>query len=161
MHKFFSKQQPSEKNEFTGKYADYNLIWIVAEAYAPYAVREDLTPTLYKLSTEGYQFSNFYNPLWGVSTSDGEYTILQSLVPKAGVWSFSESGHNDLPFVMGNQLKNIGYTTKAYHNHTYDYYDRDVSHPNMGYDYKAVGNGLNISKNWPNSDLEMVEETID
>lgn len=161
MHKFFSKQQPSEKNEFTGKYKDYNLIWIVAEAYAPYAVREDLTPMLYKLSTEGYQFPNFYNPLWSVSTSDGEYTVLQSLVPRAGVWSFSESGENDLPFVMGNQLKNIGYTTKAYHNHTYDYYDRDVSHPNMGYDYKAVGNGLNISKNWPNSDLEMVEETID
>jgi len=161
MHEYFSYQNPTKKNEFTGKYEGYNLIWITAEAYAPYAVDEELTPTLHKLSKEGYQFTNFYNPIWGVSTSDGEYTILNSLVPKPGVWSFSESGHNDVPFVIGNQLKNSGYETKAYHNHTYDYYDRDISHPNMGYDYKGVGNGLNISKMWPESDLEMMEATID
>lgn len=161
MHEYFSRQKPSKKNEFTGKYKDYNLVWITAEAYAPYAVDKDLTPILYKLSKEGYQFTNFYNPLWGVSTSDGEYTILQSLVPKPGVWSFSESAHNDIPFAIGNQLKKLGYETKAYHNHTFDYYDRDLSHPNIGYDYKGVGNGLSISRQWPASDLEMIEETID
>jgi len=161
MHEYFSYQEATKENEYTGKYEDYNLIWITAEGYAPYAVQEDLTPTLYKLSKDGYRFPNFYNPLWEVSTSDGEYTILNSLVPKPGVWSFSESGHNDVPFVMGQQLKNIGYETKAYHNHTYNYYDRDVSHPNMGYDYKGVGNGLEITKSWPESDLEMMEETVD
>src|SRR5690625_3885643 len=161
MHRFFQNQRPSNKNEFTGKYEGYNLIWITAEGYAPYAVREDLTPTLYKLSREGYQFTNFYNPIWGVSTSDGEYTILSSLVPKAGVWSFAKSGENDMPFAMGNQLKKLGYETKAYHNHSYSYYDRHISHPNMGYDYKGIGNGLEMAQMWPRSDLEMVEKTLD
>ena len=50
--------------------------------------------------------------------------------------------------------------TKAYHDHTYDYYHRDVSHPNMGYDYKGVGNGLEIATTWPESDLEMMEVTV-
>ena len=161
MHEYFNRQKPSKKNKFTGKYEGYNLIWITAEAFAPYAIDKELTPSLYKLSEEGYQFTNFYNPIWSVSTSDGEYTILHSLVPKSGVWSFSESAHNDVPFVMGNQLKKEGYETRAYHNHTYDYYDRDLSHPNMGYDYKGVGHGLSISQLWPESDLEMIEETID
>src|SRR5690625_5108454 len=161
MHQYFQQQTATNKNEFTGKYEGYNLIWITAEAFAPYAIDKELTPSLYKLSEEGYQFTNFYNPIWSVSTSDGEYTILHSLVPKSGVWSFSESAHNDVPFVMGNQLKKEGYETRAYHNHTYDYYDRDLSHPNMGYDYKGVGHGLSISQLWPESDLEMIEETID
>jgi len=161
MHQYFQQQTATNKNEFTGKYEGYNLIWITAEAFAPYAINKELTPTLYKLANDGYQFTKFYNPIWNVSTSDGEYTILHSLVPKQGVWSFAESANNDLPFVIGNQLKNIGYETNAYHNHTYDYYERDLSHPNMGYDYKAVGNGLEISRSWPESDLEMVEVTID
>ncbi|HSL87036.1 MAG TPA: sulfatase-like hydrolase/transferase, partial [Bacteroidales bacterium] len=49
----------------------------------------------------------------------------------------------------------------AYHNHTYDYYNRDISHPNLGYDYKGLGNGLEMRKTWPSSDLEMMEVTTD
>jgi hypothetical protein len=61
---------------------------------------------------------------------------------------------------MGNQLKRLGYITKAYHNHSYDYYDRHLSHPNAGYEYKGLGNGLNVTKTWPESDLEMMELTL-
>ena len=73
----------------------------------------------------------------------------------------ARSGSNYMPFAMGNQLRNLGYLTKAYHNHTYTYYKRDVSHPNLGYDYKGVGNGLEVRKSWPESDLEMIEVTVD
>lgn len=65
-----------------------------------------------------------------------------------------------MPFCMGNQLSPLGYTTLAYHDHTYSYYGRDKSHPNMGYTYKGVGNGLEVKKSWPESDLEMVNVTL-
>jgi lipoteichoic acid synthase len=160
MHRYFQHVPPTNKNEYTGKFKGYNLIFITAEAFSPYAVHKEVTPTLYKLVHEGYQFTNFYNPVWEVSTSDGEYVATTGLLPKSGVWSFSESSKIYLPFVMGNQLKQLGYKTVAYHNHTYTYYDRHLSHPNMGYDYKGVGNGLNITQTWPESDLEMMEVTI-
>ncbi|MCM1991718.1 LTA synthase family protein [Oceanirhabdus seepicola] len=160
MHKYFNIVQPTTKNEYTGKYKGYNLILITAESFSPYAVREDLTPTLYKMIHDGYNFTDFYNPIWGVSTSDGEYVACTSLVPKSGVWSFYKSGNNYMPFVMGNQFKNIGYKTMAYHNHSYTYYKRNISHPNMGYEYKGLGNGLNVKKTWPESDLEMMEKTV-
>lgn len=160
MHLYFKNIKPTKTNEYTGKYKGYNLIFLTAEGFSSYAVQQDVTPTLYKMVHEGYQFSNFYNPIWGVSTSDGEYVATQGLIPKSGVWSFYESGKNHLPFVMGNQLKSLGYKTVAYHNHTFDYYNRDVSHPNLGYEYKALGNGLNIKETWPESDLEMMEVTI-
>jgi phosphoglycerol transferase MdoB-like AlkP superfamily enzyme len=111
------------------------------------------------MANEGFVFKNFYNPVWGVSTSDGEYVACTGLIPKSGIWSFARSGKDYLPFVMGNQFKRLDYITKAYHNHTYTYYKRDISHPNMGYDYKGVGNGLKVNATWPESDLEMIEAT--
>lgn len=160
MHNYFATIAPSEKNAFTGKYRGYNLIFITAEAFSHLAVREDTTPTLYRLSREGYTFTDFYTPLWGVSTSDGEYVACTGLIPKPGVWSFKRSGKNSLPLVMGNQLRRLGYQTVAYHNHSYSYYGRDVSHPNMGYEYKGIGKGLVLKKAWPRSDLEMMEKTV-
>lgn len=161
LHTYFSSKEPTEKNEMTGKYEGYNLILLTGEGFSPFAVDEEVTPTLYKLVHEGYYFPNFYTPIWEVSTSDGEYVALNSLVPKNGVWSFEESAKNNLPFALGNQLADKGYETKAYHNHTYTYYGRNQSHPNVGYDYKGLGNGLDVEKTWPASDLEMMEKTVD
>lgn len=161
MHRYFKKVEPTRKNEYTGMYKGKNLIFITAEGFSPYAVKKELTPTLYKMQQEGFRFTDFYTPIWGVSTSDGEYVACNSLVPKSGVWSFYVSGRNYMPFCMGNQLKKLGYGTKAYHDHTYTYYHRDVSHPNMGYDFKAVGHGLDVKKTWPESDVEMIEKTTD
>ncbi|MDD3613417.1 MAG: sulfatase-like hydrolase/transferase [Caldicoprobacterales bacterium] len=160
MHEYFKCVPPTKKNEYTGKFKDYNLIFITAEAFSSYAVHKDITPTLYKMVNEGYQFTDFYVPLWDVSTSDGEYVAMTGLIPKSGVWSFYHSSKIDLPFVMGRQFEKLGYNTLAYHNHTYDYYRRDLSHPNLGYDYKGVGNGLDMVSQWPRSDLEMMELTI-
>lgn len=161
MHIYFSERKPSKENEYTGMFEGYNLIFITAEAYSHYAIDKELTPTLYKLANEGFRFTNFYNPIWGVSTSDGEYVATTGLIPKSGVWSMFKSGSISMPYAMGNQLKPLGYKTVAYHNHTYDYYERDISHPNLGYVYKGLGNGLNVRKTWPESDLEMMELTTD
>jgi len=160
MHEYFSSVQPTKKNEYTGRYEGKNLILITAEGFSPYAVRKDITPTLYKMQEEGFKFKNFYTPTWGVSTSDGEYVACTGLLPKEGIWSFYKSSANFMPLAMGNQLKKEGYETKAYHNHYFDYYYRNMSHPNLGYIYKGLGNGLDITETWPESDLEMIELTV-
>ena len=160
MHEYFSARKPTMRNEYTGMFAGKNLIFLTAEGFCSYAVDRELTPTLYRLANTGFVFSEFYNPLWWVSTSDGEYAACTSLIPKSGVWSFYQSRNNDMYFCMGNQLARLEYSTRAYHNHTWDYYRRDVSHPNMGYDYKGLGHGLEVKKTWPESDLEMMEVTL-
>lgn len=160
MHHYFSTRTPSYKNEYTGKFAGKNLIMITAEAFSSWAVDPELTPTLYRLSNEGFVFKNFYTPLWWVSTSDGEYVSCTSLIPKSGKQSFGLSASNSLPFCMGNQLREEGYGTRAYHDHTYTYYKRNQTHPNMGYDYKGLGNGLKMTPTWPESDVEMMMLTL-
>lgn len=160
MHRYFKRRTPTKKNDHTGMFKDYNLILITAESFSHYAVDEKLTPTLWKMSREGFNFTEFYNPIWGVSTSDGEYVATTGLIPKNGVWSMYKSGTNSMPFAMGNQLNRLGYKTLAFHNHSFDYYRRDVSHPNLGYDYKGLGNGLEVRPTWPESDIEMMELTV-
>lgn len=164
IHNYVKSSTLSEKNIYTGMFKGKNLIAIVAEAFSPIAVNKDLTPTLYKLVNSGFVFNNFYTPVYYVSTSDGEYVTLNSLLPKESVWSFSKSSKNYLPYAYGNLFKEMGYTTYAFHDGTYKYYNRHLSHPNMGYTYKACGNGLEKNmkcKIWPQSDLEMINATYD
>lgn len=166
MHNYFSASKGTQKNEYTGIFKDQNLIVLCCESFSTLAIDEKLTPTLYRLATEGFEFTNFYVPLWWTSTTDGEYTASMSLVPKTGVWSHRESADNYLPFCLGNQFNELGYGVYAYHNHDYSYYNRQITYPAMGYEkYKGNGGGyeggLKIAKYWPESDLEMMQETID
>lgn len=171
MHRYFASVTPTKENEYTGKFKGKNLIFIVAEGFSPYAVNKDLTPTLYKLSHEGIQCTNYYTPGWGVSTSDGEYTSLLGLMPATGVHSMEYSADRNMYFSLGNLLKAQGYNTYAFHNHTYTYYGRDKSHPNLGYTYQGIGNGMvldyssyypnkpDTKTRWPNSDYLMALAT--
>lgn len=165
MHKYFSVQSATNQNDYTGMFKGKNLIVFVAEAFSPMAINEELTPNLYKLYKEGFQFDNFYTPLYPVSTADGEYISDTSLIPKEGVWSIYRIKGNYMPFSYANEFKNLGYTTHAYHNNTYNYYNRDTYIKTMGYDsYLACKNGLEKRINcrvWPQSDYQMVNTTID
>lgn len=160
MHDYFARVEPTNKNEWTGYFKGKNLVWIVAEAFSSLAVDPELTPTLYRLSNEGFVFNNFYTPLWGLSTSDGEYVTTTGLIPKAGAWSYLQSAENYMPFGFGNQFARQGYRTLAYHNNTYTYYGRDLSYPNMGYEYYGLGNGLEVTRTWPESDEEMMRLSV-
>lgn len=159
MNEFFSQREPTTMNEYTGMFKGKNLILITAEAFSGFVIDPELTPTLYKLSTEGFVFNHFYTPVWYVSTSDGEFVETTGLIPKSGVWSYTKIANNYMPFAFGNQFTALGYQSKAYHNNTYTYYHRDRSYPTMGYDYKGLGNGLDVKKTWPESDVEMIEKS--
>ena len=165
IHQYFSMQEPSNKNQYTGMFEGKNIIAIVGESFSTLAIREDLTPNLYKLYKEGFRFDNFYTPIFPVSTADGEYITDTSLIPKEGVWSFKKIVGNYMPYSYANVFENLGYTSNAYHNHTATYYERDKYIKTMGYDsYLAVGTGLENrmnTKRWPNSDYEMMNVTMD
>lgn len=165
MHQYFGAKSPTNKNEYTGYFQGKNLILITAEAFCPYVIDPDLTPTLYRLSQEGFAFENYYQPDWTQSTTGGEFAVMTGLIP---TWiggsdlSFRVSAHKDMPIALGWQFRKIGYNTLAYHDNTYTYYGRDETHPNLGYDYHGIGNGLELkSQLWPCSDLEMMKATVD
>ena len=162
MHTYFSSKTASQQNEYTGMFKGKNLIQITAEAFSPYVISKELTPTLYKLTHEGFVFTNYYQPGWGQSTTGGEFAHMTGIIPTwvNGNLSFYASHQDYMPFALGNQFRALGYTTVAYHNNSYTYYNRHLTHPNLGYDYYGQGNGLTLTvPGWPYSDLEMMELT--
>ena len=163
---------PTTKNEYTGIFKGYNLIFLTAEGFCPYAVREDLTPTLYRLTHTGFVFTNYYVPLWNTSTSDGAYINTTGLIPD-GQFSMRKSGANDMAFSLPHYFNTLGTQSMAYHDNSLSYYDRHVSHPNLGYYFKAAKLGdlseeewgdhifpMEHPNQWPASDLEMMQGTI-
>lgn len=163
MNYYFNNVKPTNKNEYTGLFKNKNIIFINAESFDRIAINKDITPTLYKISNEGFVFNNYYQPLYPISTFDGEYMNLFSLIPKEGTWSLTDQSKNYNPFVLGNYMKNNGYNTYAYHDYMYNFYNRQITHKNIGFKYEACGNGIENKMNcnhFPNSDYEMIKSTI-
>ena len=164
VHRYVNSLTPSMENDFTGLFEGKNLILITAEAFSAEVIDPELTPTLYRLANEGFRFTDYYQPLWGGSTSTGEYSNLTGLVAHNGTASMKEAYQQDMFLTIGNQLRKLGYFSAAYHNHSYTYYDRYQTHTDIGYDtFTGMRNGMEkgVKDCWPESDLEMMEFTVE
>ena len=163
LHSYVSTLTPSRQNAYTGLFEGKNLILITAEALTLEAIDPELTPTLYRLANEGIRFEDYYQPAWGASTTSGEFSNVVGLVPTTGGLCMKETTHQDLFLTMGHQLQDLGYYSAAYHNHNKDFYDRHKTHEKLGYDrFIAQYGGLEgVDAVWPESDLQMIQSTVD
>ena len=163
MHEYFKNESGTLQNEYTNYFEGKNLILFMAESFNEIAVREDITPTLYKLVNSGFKFNNFYTPTIS-STIGGEFQELTGLVAASGFLSPWKSGENYFPFGVATEFQNMGYSTYAYHNHTYTFQSRNKYLAALGFNnYLGCRNGLENRINcnqWPESDVEMIEATI-
>lgn len=155
----------TNKNDYTGMLADYNLILICGESFSSAAIHPEITPTLYKLASEGILFENYYNSFPN-TTTDGEYALLQGLWPDSSrnkaTSSLYASRGSYLPFTLGNLFREQrGVESWGYHNYRGAYYGRNESHPNMGYTMQFAEDGMTFTTTWPASDLEMLEQSVD
>ena len=164
MHEYFKNESGTLQNEYTKYFEGKNLILFMAESFNEIAVREDITPTLYKLVNSGFKFNNFYTPTIS-STIGGEFQELTGLVAASGFLSPWKSGENYYPFGIATAFQNLGYNTYAYHNHTYTFQSRHKYLAALGFDnYLGCRNGLEDRINcnqWPESDVEMIDTTFD
>ncbi len=164
LDQYFAAATPTEQNQYTGLLKDYNLITICAESFSNLLIDPERTPALYKLATGGFVFKNYFGT-YGSNTTNGEYTFNMGIYPDMSrsktAASFFASQSNYLPFCLGNAFSRLGIQTWAYHNYSGEYYSRNDTHPNMGYVFQSAGEGLDIEVNWPSSDLEMMEASVD
>ena len=159
---YIKEEEPTKKNEYTGMFDGYNLVYITAESFSEIGVREDLTPTLYKMINSGFVFKNFYTPN-NLSTIGGEFQSLTGLYPDYSILSTWREGTNTFPYAMAREFTKKGYSTNAYHNNSYVFQDRNQYMASQGFtNFLACFNGLENRMNcyrWPQSDEEMMEVT--
>lgn len=149
-------------NDKTGLLEGKNLIYIMIEAFDYIAIDEQLTPTLYKMKEEGWDFSNHYTPKFDTGTSDSELMGEVSLVPRRDVNVYAEFSTNDWTDSIFYLFNQQGYTTQAYHNWTDEFYDRNTMMESMYCgSYKDFDDfDYTLLDGWQ-SDYEMFELTMD
>ena len=164
LNSYFMNKAPTQKNQYTGIFKGYNLIVLCAESFSPYLIDKDRTPALYKLSNEGIIFSNYYNSYQN-TTTNGEYSLQMGLFPDLSRNKFDASfvyaADNCLPFCLGNMFRDAGANTYAFHNYIGSFFSRDITHPALGYTCKFMDDGMTFTTEWPTSDLEMMQQSVD
>ena len=162
MSEYFKNETGTLQNEYTGMFKGKNLILFMAESFNEIALRKDITPTLYKMSKEGFVLKNYYTPTI-YSTIGGEFQELSGLYANFSSLSQWRSGQNTFPMGIATLFQNEGYNTFAYHNNSFAFQDRNVYLEKLGFtNFKACYNGLEELINcgqWPQSDVEMIETT--
>lgn len=181
IHNYVKSQQGTYTNQYTGMFEGYNLIMICAESFTDHMIDPELTPTLYKLSTNGFVFNNYYGMFKSITTN-GEYAFCTGLIPNTvgktddlkKNSTFLLSADKYLPYCMGNVFNDMGAFSAAYHNNDGSYYRRELTHPNMGYQLVRFRNGayengtfdpnrklVFSTKYKPNSDEEVAVQSLD
>ena len=162
MLEYFKNTEATNKNEYTGMFKGKNLIFLLAEGFNMIAVDPELTPTLYKLTHEGFVFNNFYSPVF-LSTTGGEFQATTGLIPTQAVLSDWKKLEPTISYGLGNAFSKLGYTANGYHNWTYTYYSRQKTMETLGFNsYMGCGNGMEdlINCSWLPSDVDMINATL-
>ena len=172
LNTYFSNVPASNKTEYTGMFEGKNLIFILAEGFNEIAVDEERTPTLYKMIHTGFDFKNFYSPVF-LSTTGGEFQATTGLIPTQETLAAWKNKTPTISYGLGNAFRDIGYRAQSYHDWTYTYYARQKTMKTLGFvNYMGCGNGLEkklhtnaeLSRmkyacNWLEFDSDMVEVT--
>ncbi len=163
LDEYVRAQAPSYTNAMTGRFKGMNIIFITAEAFSKEVIDPVRTPALYRLYSKGIRFEDYYQPA-SAGTTGGEYQNLMGALPMYGGASMKMTADENNWFTLAGRLAEEDYEGWAFHNNDYTFYDRHLTHNNLGYShgFTGCGNGLEnyLSDLWPASDREMAEATL-
>ena len=154
--------QPTKKEtNHTGEFEDCNFIYFLVESFDYIAIDENLTPTLYKIWNDSYHFTNHYTPIFSCATGDSEFVAMTGLYPLRNVCTPYEALNNNLNTSLAGLFKEKGYSVKAFHNWTDQFYKRSKLEYAYGVDeYKDYNQlGIKTIVGWQ-SDAEMIEKAL-
>lgn len=126
----------NSQNNFSGLFKGKNLIIVQLEGMDNWILNKDNTPTLYRMMSEGINFTDhysFYNG--GGSTFNSEFAINTGFVTP---YSYNKNAYlfnkNLFPNSLPKTFKNLGYSVNAFHMNSGEYYSRTINYKNWGYE---------------------------
>ena len=130
-------ERPWQTNEYTNVLKDKDVYFIHFESIQSLLIDLEfndqvVTPNLNKLAHEGLYFSNFYAQESSGTSSDSEFTLLNSILPLSSGSVFNlyfNNKHRALPTL----LKEKGYYTASFHGNDGSFWNRFSMHKSLGY----------------------------
>ncbi len=174
VEQFFNDRELHFDNSMSGVLKDKNLVMIMAESLDTYAIHPDFTPNLYRIMNSGWNFTNFYAPLYYRNTADTEFMVQTGYYPNRNVQlSMHSYSQNYFPNTLPRLFAKEEYISASYHNFSDHFYPREVFHPDvLGYEEFYGPDRLDmitpedeerdgITGHYWHSDLEMFEKGLD
>ena len=132
----YSKEKETNKNKYTGKYKDNNLIIVQLEGLDSWLINKNDTPTLYNMMKNSINFTNHYSYYnGGGSTFNSEFAVNTGFItPLSYTQNAYTFNKNSFPYSLAHLFKEQGYAVNAFHMNTKEYYSRGTNYKNWGYD---------------------------
>ena len=137
------KREEQDRSPFFGTAKKQNLVIVMAESLHSFPLGLEIDgqavmPVLSQFASESLSFDNFYDQTYLGTTSDGEFTSLQSLHPlPAGVVStrYAANDYHGLPAI----LSDAGYSTFSASGERGDFWNKRQMHRKLGFERSAFG----------------------
>lgn len=125
-----------DENPYTGMLAGKNVIFLQLEGIDTWLLTPEDMPNLYRLMSEGMQFTNHYSYYTGGgSTFNSELAVNTGFITPVTYYQNAYAFNTNLyPYSLPNLFKALGYRTNAFHMNTGEYYIRELNYRNWGYD---------------------------
>lgn len=127
---YFRNASSTDRNDYTGMFEGYNVVFVTAENFSKYAVTEERTPTLYKMLNGGFVFNNYYAQNFVSNATGNEYALTNSMVPGSSVREAVGEINvldRDMYFSLEDQLSRLGYKVNTYNDTQYDDFVFDMT----------------------------------
>jgi lipoteichoic acid synthase len=131
--------QQGTQSPWFGSLAGKNLILIMCETCEEYGFTRAHTPNYYRLYDQSIVFDHFYSAAKSNYTYDAEFKALTSMMYFQADNFMYTYGENMYPNALPYVLRGAGYTANSFHDFNADFFNRDVIHPNMGFErYRGI-----------------------
>jgi len=148
------------QNDLTGISEGNNVIAILVETWDYSGIHPEFTPNLYRLFQESLLLGQYYSK---DQTNISESKTIFGSYPMTGILNYNY-GQNVYPFTLPNMFKSAypNSIVGSFHNNDGNYYNRNESHLQFGFDFHVDGLLMNLSANdlWINLDSEMFASTL-
>jgi phosphoglycerol transferase MdoB-like AlkP superfamily enzyme len=124
----------ADQSSLFGALNGQNVIFIMCETCEQYAFTPELTPNYYRLKNEGLYFNNFRTAARNDNTYDAEFKSLTSMIYMQSDNYMHTFGENTFNNALPNVLRQFGYTANSFHDFEGSFFNRNVIHPNMGFE---------------------------
>lgn len=118
------------ENKYATLYGN-NLIMIMVESLDSYGIDPVNTPTLYKLTKDGYYFNNYYS---NNKTNISEFISLTGYVPNSNTTMLYSDNDLSVKYSLPNLFKQLGYSANYFHSYIGSFYNRDNINTKLGFD---------------------------
>ncbi len=124
------------KNKYTGRYKNYNVIFLQLEGIDDWLLTKETMPNAYSLLSHSIAFKDHYAfNNGGGSTFNSEFMVnVGYMTPFNYPINAYTLNKNDFPYSMANLMKAKDYNVKVFHMNSGEYYSRAINYSNWGYD---------------------------